>query len=341
MHPGAGAPGTRLHPDPPFWTLFNLMPDLHATPLPFDFVTPGASVAPVASVAFLEGPAADADGTVYFSDIWNNRILKLDTRTGQTVVWRADSGRSNGLLFDAQGRLLACEGNEFGPGGRRQVTRTDLATGAIEVLTEQFEGARYNSPNDIAARANGQIFFTDPCYGDRSTMQMTDESVYRIDPDGTVMRVITQPDIERPNGIALAPDEKTLYVVDSCPVPGGNRKIWAFELSPDGTPNRQRLVFDFAPGRGGDGMAVDVRGNLYVAAGITRPRGPHETNDVPPGIYVLTPDGGLAGRIPVPEDVLTNVTFGGSDLKTLYVTAGKTLFSIPASIAGHVVHRPV
>jgi gluconolactonase len=317
------------------------MPDLHATPLPRDFVALDARVAPVASVAFLEGPAADAAGNVFFSDIWNNRILKLDTHTGQTVVWRADSGRANGLLFDAQGRLLACEGSEFGPGGRRQVTRTDLATGEVEVLTQRFEGARYNSPNDIAARANGQTFFTDPCYGDRSIMQMAHESVYRIDPDGKVTRVITQPAIERPNGIALAPDEKTLYVVDSCPVPGGNRKIWAFELAPDGSPGGQRLVYDFAPGRGGDGMAVDVRGNLYVAAGITRPRGRHETSEVSPGIYVMSPGGELAGRIPIPEDVLTNVTFGGDDLKTLYVTAGKTLFSLPVSIAGYVVHRPI
>jgi gluconolactonase len=317
------------------------MPDLHATPLPRDFVARDARVAPVAGVAFLEGPAADAAGNVFFSDIWNNRILKLDTHTGQTVVWRADSGRANGLLFDAQGRLLACEGSEFGPGGRRQVTRTNLATGQVEVLTQQFEGARYNSPNDIAARANGQIFFTDPCYGDRSTMQMVHESVYRIDPDGKVTRVITQPAIERPNGIALAPDEKTLYIVDSCPLPGGNRKIWAFDLALDGSPGGQRLVYDFAPGRGGDGMAVDIRGNLYVAAGIARPRGPHETSEVPPGIYVMSPGGELAGRIPIPEDVLTNVTFGGDDVKTLYVTAGKTLFSLPVSIAGYVVHRPI
>jgi gluconolactonase len=315
------------------------MPNLHATPLPCDFVGADARVAPAAAVAFLEGPAADAAGNVYFSDIWNNRILRLDTRTGRTVTWRADSGRANGLLFDARGRLLACEGNEFGPGGRRRITRSDPATGDFEVLTDRFDGVPYNSPNDIAARATGQIFFTDPCYGDRSTMQMQDEAVYRIDADGKVSRVITQPVIERPNGIALSPDEKTLYVVDSCPVVGGNRKIWAFELSSDGVPGRQRLVFDFAPGRGGDGMAVDSLGHLYVAAGISRPRGRHETAEVPPGIYVITPDGKLAGRIPIPEDVLTNVTFGGSDLRTLYITAGKTLYSIGVTVPGCVVHR--
>src|SRR5205807_8689013 len=120
---------------------------------------------------------------------------------------------------------------------------------------------------------------------------------------------------------------------------GGNRKIWAFDLSAEGEPGRQRLVFDFAPGRGGDGMAVDREGNLYVAAGINRPRGPHETDEVPPGVYVITPAGQLMGRIPVPEDVLTNVTFGGDDLTTLYITAGRTLYRVPVAVAGFVVHR--
>ena len=316
------------------------MPNLHATPLPYDFIAQESRVAPASAVAFLEGPAADAAGNIFFTDIWNNRILKLDTRSGETTVWRADSGRANGLLFDAKGRLLACEGSEFGPGGRRRITRTDLTTGIVEVVTDRFEGVPYNSPNDIAARANGQIFFTDPCYGDRSTMQMTHESVYRIDPDGEVSRVITQPVIQRPNGIALSPDETTLYVVDSCPINGGNRKIWAFDLTADGMPSRQRLVFDFAPGRGGDGMAVDSRGNLYVAAGILNARGTHETEDVPPGIYIITPAGKLVGRIPVPEDVLTNVTFGGDDLQTLYITAGRTLYSLRVTVAGFVIHRP-
>jgi gluconolactonase len=315
------------------------MPNLHATPHPARFIPPEARVAPATGVAFLEGPAAEVSGRVFFSDIWNNRILTFDPRTKETAVWRADSGRSNGLLFDRQGRLLACEGNEFGPGGRRRVTRTDLATGAVEVLTDRFEGVQYNSPNDIAVRSNGQIFFTDPCYGDRATMQMPHESVYRIDVDGRVSRVLSQPDIQRPNGIALSPDEKTLYIVDSCPVIGGNRKIWGLDLSLDGTVSRQRLVFDFAPGRGGDGMAVDSQGNLYVAAGIYRPRGPHETDEVPPGIYIIKPTGELIGRIPIPEDVITNVTFGGDDLRSLYITAGRTLFTIGIEVPGWVVHR--
>lgn len=307
---------------------------------PSEFVDAGSHFLPATGVAFTEGPAADASGHVYFSDIVNNRILCFDSHTGTHSVWRADSGRANGLLFDRRGRLLACEGNEFGPGGRRRVTRTDMATGTLEVLTDRFDGVQYNSPNDVAAGSQGEIFFTDPCYGDRSTMQMSHESVYRIDPDGSVKRVISQPDIQRPNGIALSPDEKKLYVVDSCPVIGGHRRIWSFDLTSDRMPVAQRLVFDFAPGRGGDGMAVDSAGNLYIAAGIRFPRGPHETGEFPPGIYIITPAGQLQGHIPIPEDVLTNVTFGGDDLKTLYVTAGKSLFSLRVNIPGFVVHRP-
>lgn len=313
--------------------------NLQNVPLPTDLVD-AAGVAPTAFVAFTEGPAAAADGTVYFTDIVNNRIMKFDPFANTTTVWRTPSGRTNGLLFDAQGRLLACEGNEFGPNdGNRRITRTEMTTGEVTVLTDRFEGKRYNAPNDIAACSNGRYFFTDPCYWDRTTLELDHDSVYRIDPDGTVTRVLTQPEIQRPNGIALSPDERTMYVVDSCPVPGGNRKIWAFDLSDAGTLSNQRLVFDFAPGRGGDGMAVDQNGNLYIAAGLSRARGPHETTAVPAGIYIMTPRGELLGRIPVPEDVITNVTFGGSDLKTLYITAGKTLFSVRVATPGFVVHR--
>jgi gluconolactonase len=302
--------------------------------MPFD------ACSPAAVVAFTEGPACAADGTVYFTDIVNNRILKLEPGARFFSVFRQPSGRANGLLFDPLGRLLACEGNEFGPNdGHRRITRTRLETGTVEVLTDRFEGKRYNSPNDVAARSNGQIFFTDPCYGDRSFMELDHESVYRIDPDGKVTRLISQPEIERPNGVALSPDERTLYVVDSCPLAGGNRKIWAFDLADDGTVGRQRLVWDFAPGRGGDGMCVDSQGRLFIAAGVKIPRHGNETADVPPGVHVFSPDGVPLGMIPVPEDLITNCTFGGPDLKTLYITSGKTLWQARVDIPGWVVHR--
>jgi gluconolactonase len=312
--------------------------DFHSVSLPAEFAA--GEVAPATAIAFTEGPAAAADGTVYFSDIANNRIMKFDSVAGMTSVFREPSGRANGLLFDPQGRLLACEGNEFGDNdGNRRITRTDLATGEVEVLTDNFEGKKYNAPNDIAACSNGQIFFTDPCYGDRATMELDHDSVFRIDLDGSVSRVITQPEIQRPNGIALSPDEKTLYLVDSCPIVGGNRKIWKFDLSPEGEVSNQQVVIDFAPGRGGDGMAVAQNGDLYIAAGISRPRGPHEATTVPPGIWIVAPDGEVKGRIPIPEDVLTNVTFGGEDLQTLFIAAGKTLFSIRVETPGFLVHR--
>lgn len=308
-----------------------------AAPLPPD--AEGLPI-PATAVAFTEGPAAAADGSVYFSDIVNNRILRYSPANKWFGVFRQPSGRANGLLFDPQGRLLACEGNEFGPNdGNRRVTRTDLVTGILEVLCDRFDGRRLNSPNDIACTSDGHIFFTDPCYGDRTTMELDHDSVYHIDPDGRVEIAVSQPDIQRPNGIHLSPDERTLYLVDSCPVVGGNRRIWAFDLDQRRSLSRQRSVFDFAPGRGGDGMAVDRQGVLYVAAGISRPRGPHESTDVPPGVYLITPDGALRGRIPVVEDVLTNVTFGGDDLRTLYITAGKTLFTARVGTPGFVVHR--
>lgn len=295
-------------------------------------------VATSAFVAFTEGPAVDVDGNVFFSDIVNNRIMK-QAADGTLSVWRADSGRANGNMFDAQGRLVTCEGAEFGDGGRRRVTRTDMRTGAVEILTERFEGRRYNSPNDLAIDRQGRIYFTDPRYkADRSDLEMDVEAVYRLDPDGRVTRILQQPTIQKPNGITISPDNRTLYLVDSNPAPGGNRKIWAFDLSPAGLPSNQRLVYDFAPGRGGDGMRTDVRGNLWIAAGISRPRHANETGDVPSGIYVVAPTGEMLGRIPVPEDSVTNLAFGGTDLQTLYIVSGKSLFSIRVNVAGNVVY---
>ena len=292
------------------------------------------------TLVFTEGPAVDADGAVYFSDIVNNRILRRSP-DGSLAVFRQPSHRTNGQTFDRQGRLLHCEGAEFGPGGGRRVTRTDLRTGKYEVLADRVElpdgrVVRFNSPNDICVDGRDRIYFTDPCYGDRTQMEMAIEGVYRIDPSGRVTRILEQPAIERPNGIAVTQDCRTLYVVDSCPMPGGNRKIWAFDLDEGGNPSGQRLVFDFAPGRGGDGMRLDVEGRLYVAAGVRTPRGPHETAGVPPGVYVISPDGELLGRIPVHEDLITNCAFGGVDGRTLYITAGKTLYQARVAAAGQV-----
>jgi gluconolactonase len=308
--------------------------DFGKVPLPAELVAPDTRAGAAATVCFLEGPAVDDRGNVFFSDIAGNRILKM-APDGKVSVFRADSGRTNGNAFDAQGRLLSCEGAEQGPGGRRRMVRTDLTTGEVTVLTDRYEGKRYNSPNDVCVDGKGRVWFTDPRYGaDRSDLEMDVEGVYRIDPDGKVTRVLVQADVQKPNGLAVTPDNKTLYVIDSNPQSGGNRKVWAFALSDEGAPGKRRLVYDFGKGRGGDGMRLDGKGNLWVAAGILNPRSAGETADVPPGVYVLTPDGKLLGRVPIPEDVITNLAFGGPDRKTVYVTAGKTLYKLPVNVPG-------
>jgi gluconolactonase len=315
--------------------------DLAKTPSPAGLLAPRAATTVAARVALLEGPAFDGQGNLFFSDVYASRIFRM-AADGKLSVFRADSGRTNGNTFDAKGRLISCEGAEQGPGGRRRVVRTDLETGRVEILTERYQGKRYNSPNDVVADARGRIWFSDPFYGDdRSALEMDVEAVYRIDPDGTVKRVLARPDVERPNGLALTPDGGTLYVVDSHGRPGGNRKVWAFEVAEDGTPGRRRQVFDFGNGRGGDGLRLDERGNLWVAAGIAFPRHSGETSDVPPGIYILTPGGELLGRIPIPEDLCTNLAFGGPGRRTLFVTAGKSIYKVPLTVSGYALYPTV
>ncbi len=301
-----------------------------------------------ATVCFLEGPAVDAAGNVFFSDIAGNRIMKMDPK-GQLSVFRADSGRTNGNCFDAQGRLISCEGGEQGH-GRRRIVRTDMKTNKIEVLTDKYEGKRYNAPNDVCVDTKARIWFTDPYYGpNRSHLEMDVDGVYRIDPVAVpsdrelwkVTRVLAQKEIQRPNGIAIAPDDKTLYVIDSHPKPGGNRKIWAFDVAANGSLAKQRLVYDFGKGRGGDGMKLDMDGNLWVTAGISVPRGPGETLDNPPGVYVISPQGKLVQRIPIPENLITNCAFGGPEHKTLYVTAGKTVYRIQTKVSGYALYPPL
>jgi len=315
--------------------------NLAQAPLPAGLLAPQATLAIAARTCLLEGPAFDGEGNLFFSDIIGNRIYRM-TPEGAISVFRADSGRTNGNTFDADGRLVSCEGAEFGAGGRRRLVRTDLKTGQVEVLTERFEGRRYNSPNDVVVDAKGRIWFTDPFYGDdRTGLEMDAEAVYRVDANGIVTRVLTQPQIERPNGLAITPDARTLYVIDSHTRPDGNRKIWSFEVALDGQLSGQRLVFDFGRGRGGDGMRLDERGNLWVAAGILHARHAGETADVPAGIYVFTPQGELLGRVPIPEDVCTNLAFGGPDRKMLFVTSGKSIFKIPLGVAGYALYPPL
>jgi gluconolactonase len=159
-------------------------------------------------------------------------------------------------------------------------------------------------------------------------------AVYRIDPDGKVSRVLAAPQIEKPNGVLISPDDKTLYLVEAVQTERGARMIRAYDLQPDGTVRNMRVFHNFYPGRSADGMCIDTKGNVYAAAGLHRRRGTNETLDTRCGVHVFAPNGKLLRFIPIPEDTITNCSFGGPDKKTLYVTAGKTLFKIPNDIPG-------
>src|SRR5262249_992801 len=158
-----------------------------------------------------EGPAYGPDHCVYFSDI-GNRIMRFDPATGKTTEYRNPSGRSNGLKFDRKGRLIACEGANTG--GKRRVSVTEK-DGTVRPLAEKWQGKRFNSPNDLVIDVKSRVYFTDPRYVGNEPRELKTESVYRIDPDGTVTQIIT--DVQKPNGIILSPDMKTLYLADSHP----------------------------------------------------------------------------------------------------------------------------
>jgi gluconolactonase len=169
-------------------------------------------------------------------------------------------------------------------------------------------------------------------------MELEKEGVYRIDFPGKVVCVID--DLERPNRIAVSPDQKALYVVDNNPGLHGSRKIYAFDLKPDGSVGNRRIIYDFETGRGGDGMCLDSLGNLYIAAGLNMPLPPAEGGPAKGGIYVISSAGKQIDFIAIPEDAVTNCTVGDPDLKTLYITAGKSLFRIRLSVRGYLLWPP-
>src|SRR5262245_21994438 len=194
------------------------------------FVAPGAKIEQLWSEGeFTEGPAEGPDGCIYFSNI-GNRIMKFDPKTNKTVAFRDPSGRSNGLKFDATGRLVACEGANTGGGRRISVTEKD---GTVKTLADKFEGERFNSPNDLTLDANGRGYFSDPRYVGKEPRELDHESVFRVDPDGKVTRVTT--DTVKPNGLVISPDGKTLYVSDNTGDPKGPRALIAYPLNADGT----------------------------------------------------------------------------------------------------------
>src|SRR5215218_7554376 len=310
-------------------------------------VPPDAKLETVFDGGFVltEGVAVAPDGMVYFSDITfthvsrdakqpleAGHIWKFDPKTGKAVVFRSPSGMSNGLKFDADGNLLAAEGADYG--GRR-VTRTDMKTGKTYIVAGLFEGRPLNSPNDITLDEKGRIYFSDQRYLGHEPIDQPVQAVYRIDTDGSIHRIIT--DAGKPNGVAISPDQKTLYLVSNDngttgigrldekkePTKKGSMTLNAYDLADDGTAKFRKTLVDYAPQDGPDGLVVDKNGNLYVAVRDT----------TRPGICVYSPEGKEIGYIKT--EVPTNVGFGrGDSANVLYITAGKSLYRIKLDAEG-------
>jgi gluconolactonase len=254
---------------------------------------------------FVEGPVwRPATGDLLFSDIPADTIYRL-TPPSSVEPFRSPSGMSNGLALDIDGRLLAAEH------GNRRVSRTE-ASGDLVALATSYQGLSLNSPNDLAVRSDGTIYFTDPPYGiDPQDQELSFNGVFRIAPGGDLTAEWQGPMAARPNGVALSPDEQTLYIADTLGV------VRAHPVATDGSlGGPSPLISDST---GADGMAVDVDGNLYVT-----------TSD---GVRVYAADGSPWGTIPVPQQP-ANCTFGGADRRTLYITARTALYRVSVAIPG-------
>lgn len=290
-----------------------------------------------------EGPAVAPDGSIYFSDIPvgpdKGMILRFDPKTKKTTVFAKDSAKSNGLKFDAEGHLVACEGSDF---GGRALVRYDVKTGQKTILADRYMGKRFNAPNDLVIDRKGRIFFTDPRYLGTEARELQYRAVYRY--DGSGVREMTH-DVEKPNGIGLSPDQKTLYVADhnngsdnieQDPSPKkGAMKVYAFALDDEGLiQGPKRVLYDFGEENGCDGMTVDEKGNLYLTSRSLKR----------PGVLVLNPQGKELAFIPTgpaqpgakePQGLPSNVTFGiGDEKNVLYVTVDKSLYRIRLKTAG-------
>ena len=186
--------------------------------------------------------------------------MRYDPVTGTVTVFREPSGRANGLIFDPQGRLIAAEGANTGGGRRVSITERD---GTVRTLADRYQGKRFNSPNDVAVDRGGRVYVSDPRYVGDDPRELDFEAVFRIDPDGTVVRLDTT--AAKPNGLAVSPDGKTLYVSDNGPK---RRALLALDLDPaTGAVANPRVLHDFGGGRGIDGMTVTIDGRIVATAG--------------------------------------------------------------------------
>ena len=273
-----------------------------------------------AGQTFTEGPVWFAnDRLLLFSDIPQDKILRWRESTGDIDVFRAPSGFANGNSLDLQGRLLTCEH------GQRRVTRTEH-DGAVTVIADRFDGKRFNSPNDVVAKSDGSVWFTDPSYGiiveglgTLADSEIGSCNVYRVDPvNGRVAMVAAGFDM--PNGLAFSADELLLYVADSGRSHGEDRPhhIRVFNVGADGALSGGDILIEIEPGYP-DGIRLDTDGNLWVGV-----------ND---GVHCYTPRGKLLGKIRTAETA-ANLCFGGVALDELFITACSTVYKIKLNING-------
>jgi gluconolactonase len=287
-------------------------------------LAPGAKVEKVAE-GFMhgEGPLWHPDGFLLFGDTPRDRIVRVD-ESGAVSVYREPAGRTTALAFDPEGRLVANE-SHGGDEGRRRVARREK-NGEWTTLADRFEGKRLNSPNDLAIDSRGRIYFTDPRYSKPETRELDHESVYRIDPDGKLTRIIGT--LIRPNGILVTTDARTLYVADNPATGEQHATLWAFDLDPAGNASHGRVLHEFPTARGLDGMTLDTDGRIWAAGGQGESA----------GISVFEPDANRASArlvtvVALPQTP-TNCTFGGKALDTLYITSDPILFRIRTAVHG-------
>jgi len=266
-----------------------------------ELVASGVGVEKLAGgFAFTEGPACDAEGNIYFTDIPNGRIHKWSVE-GELSTFRENSGGANGLYFDHQGNLLACEG------GNRRVTCISPG-GEVTVLADSYGGKKLNSPNDLWVDPKGGVYFTDPRYGNEEGLEQDGFHVYYLAPDHKrLARVLDN--LVKPNGVVGTADGKLLYVADA-----GDGKTYVYRIQEDGSLADRKLITPV----GSDGMTLDEKGNFYLARGM---------------VHIFSPEGEKLGTIEVPE-APSNVCFGGKDGRTLFITARKGLYSIRMKVRG-------
>jgi len=280
-------------------TLLLLLPGLRAQEN--SLIATSAGIEKIAGgFQFVEGPAADPEGNLFFVDIPTERILKWNPETGVSTI-RSESGRANGLRFDPEGNLVICEMKT------RQVTSTDK-NGDSRVLASHFEGKRFNSPNDLWIDPNGGIYFSDPRYGSTEDQELSGHHVYYINPDEDQILQVTN-DLERPNGIIGSFESDKLYIADH-----GAGQTYVYSIKKDGTLTDKQL---FAP-QGSDGMTMDELGNLYLTG---------------QDITIYAANGVAIESIATPEPP-ANVTFGGPDNMTLFITARTSVYALKMNVTG-------